>query len=121
QPLETGAITISRAGRQLELPAAFQLVCAMNPCPCGYRGHPTIPCRCPGGEVFRYRRRISGPLLDRIELRLELPPPEVRELGIRPSGEERGAELVVRVKAARERMRTRQGERTNARLEADAL
>jgi magnesium chelatase family protein len=121
QPLESGAITLSRAGRRLDLPARFQLVCAMNPCPCGYRGHPAIPCRCPAGEIFRYRRRISGPLLDRIDLRLELPAPEVRELGERPAPGERGAELVSLVAAARERMRARQGPTANAQLDADAL
>jgi hypothetical protein len=121
QPIESGTITISRAGRRLDLPARFQLVCAMNPCPCGYRGHATIPCRCPPGEVFRYRRRISGPLLDRIELRLELAAPEVRALGERPGNEERGSELLVRVRAARERASARQGPRTNGELDADAL
>ena len=121
QPLESGAITISRAGRRLELPARFQLVCAMNPCPCGYRGHPTIPCRCPPGEVFRYRKRISGPLLDRIELRLELPAPAVRELGSAPAAGERGAELLSGARAARARSSARQGARSNAELDADAL
>jgi magnesium chelatase family protein len=121
QPLESGAITISRAGRRLDLPARFQLVCAMNPCPCGYRGHPAIPCRCPPGEVFRYRRRISGPLLDRIELRLELPAPEVRELGELPRSGERGSQLLCRVRAARARSLARQAGRANAELDADAL
>ena len=72
QPLETGQVLISRAGRQTELPARFHLVAAMNPCPCGQRGSPRRPCRCSPGEVWRYRRRISGPLLDRVELRVEL-------------------------------------------------
>jgi len=121
QPLESGTITISRAGRRLDLPARFQLVCAMNPCPCGYRGHSSIPCRCPPGEVFRYRRRISGPLLDRIELRLELAAPEVRALGERPEGGVRGSELLEGVRVARERSRARQGSRTNAELDSDAL
>src|SRR5262245_17037346 len=121
QPLESGAITISRAGRRLELPARFQLVCAMNPCPCGYRGHPAIPCRCPPGEVFRYRKRISGPLLDRIELRLELPAPAVRELVSAPAAGEGGAELIEGVRAARTRSQARQGARANAELDAEAL
>ena len=121
QPLESGAITIARAGRRLELPARFQLVCAMNPCPCGYRGHPTIPCRCPPGEVFRYRKRISGPLLDRIDLRLELPTPALRELASAPPVGERGAELLARARAARARSSARQGARPNAELDADAL
>jgi len=121
QPLESGRIVISRAGRRLELPAAFQLVCAMNPCPCGYRGHGLIPCRCPPGEVFRYRRRISGPLLDRVDLRLELPAPPVQELARAVAGGERGVELLARVQRARGRARARQGELVNARLDATEL
>jgi magnesium chelatase family protein len=121
QPLESGAITLSRAGRRLELPARFQLACAMNPCPCGYRGHPAVPCRCPPGEVFRYRRRISGPLLDRIELRLEMAASEPGALAARPAAAERGAELIARVRGARERAAERQGVRANAVLDAEDL
>jgi len=79
-PLEEGHILISRAGRHVTLPADFQLVCAMNPCPCGYLGHPRRSCRCSPGAIQRYRGRISGPLLDRIDLRLELTPPKAEEL-----------------------------------------
>jgi len=93
----------------------------MNPCPCGYRGHPVLTCRCPPGEVHRYRRRISGPLLDRLDLRLELPAPAVDELGRAPVGEERGEELIARVAAARERSHARQGARANAELDAEEL
>jgi magnesium chelatase family protein len=137
QPIETGTILISRAGRQLELPARFQLVAAMNPCPCGYHGHPRIPCRCPTSHVQRYRQRISGPLLDRIDLRVELvaptldelSPPEAcggargatSELAPAASNEPRGAELAARVLRARSRMRERQGALRNADLQADAL
>jgi magnesium chelatase family protein len=121
QPLESGTITLSRAGKRLDLPARFQLVCAMNPCPCGYRGHPVLACRCPPGEVHRYRRRISGPLLDRVDLRLELPAPAVGELGKAPEGAERGVELVARVALARERAYARQGPRANAVLDAEEL
>jgi len=121
QPLESGAITLSRAGKRLDLPARFQLVCAMNPCPCGYRGHPVLTCRCPPGDVQRYRRRISGPLLDRIDLRLELPAPTVEELARVPAGEACGTELVTRVRAARARALERQDGRANAALDADAL
>ncbi len=121
QPLETGRVLISRAGKRLELPARFQLVCAMNPCPCGYRGHPALPCRCSPAEVWRYRRRISGPLLDRIELRLELPPPEVRVLCEGPAPDERGSELAARVRAALERRHARQGEVQNSQLDAELL
>jgi magnesium chelatase family protein len=80
QPLESGSVLISRAARQIEMPARFQLIAAMNPCPCGYLGHPRIPCPCPPAFVQRYRRRISGPLLDRIDMCVEVTPPSVDEL-----------------------------------------
>jgi len=73
EPLETGAITIARAAARLELPARFQLIAAMNPCPCGYFGDGARECRCGAVRVARYRQRISGPLLDRIDLRIEMP------------------------------------------------
>ncbi|MCE9593384.1 MAG: ATP-binding protein, partial [Planctomycetes bacterium] len=124
QPLEAGAVTISRAGRQLELPARFQLVAAMNPCPCGYQGHPRVPCRCPPSHVQRYRSRISGPLLDRIDLRVELIAPTLDELAppARASPlEPRGVELHGKVLAARARMGERQGATRNADLGPDEL
>jgi magnesium chelatase family protein len=74
EPLESGTITISRAARQAEFPARFQLIAAMNPCPCGYLGHPNGRCRCTAEQVARYRARISGPLLDRIDMHVEVPP-----------------------------------------------
>src|SRR5690606_3794706 len=73
EPLESGHITISRAARQAEYPARFQLVAAMNPCPCGWAGDPGGHCNCSAEQVARYRARISGPLLDRIDLQLEVP------------------------------------------------
>jgi magnesium chelatase family protein len=73
EPLESGAITIARAAARLELPAQFQLIAAMNPCPCGYLGDPAQPCRCTPARIERYRQRISGPLLDRIDIRIEVP------------------------------------------------
>lgn len=73
EPLETGAVTIARAAARLELPAQFQLIAAMNPCPCGYLGDPAQPCRCTPARIERYRQRISGPLLDRIDIRIEVP------------------------------------------------
>ncbi len=125
QPLEAGSVCISRAGRQLELPARFQLIAAMNPCPCGYRGHPRVPCRCPPFHVERYRRRISGPLLDRIDLRVELACPALEELAPRgeprPSGRSSGRELRRRVQAAQERMTARQGPLLNAGLGGEEL
>ena len=73
EPLETGSISIARAAGRLELPAQFQLLAAMNPCPCGYFGDPRDICRCGRGRIERYRMRISGPLMDRIDLRIEVP------------------------------------------------
>lgn len=73
EPLETGTVTIARASARLELPAQFQLIAAMNPCPCGYRGDPVQPCRCQPSRVERYLQRISGPLLDRIDMRIAVP------------------------------------------------
>jgi magnesium chelatase family protein len=72
EPLETGAITIARAASRLEMPARFQFIAAMNPCPCGYFGDPVQPCRCTPARIEQYRARISGPLLDRIDIRLEV-------------------------------------------------
>src|SRR5476649_1735901 len=72
EPLEPGRITISRAARQADFPARFQLIAAMNPCPCGYLGHPTRACRCTYDAIKRYRDRISGPLLDRIDIQIEV-------------------------------------------------
>lgn len=73
EPLESGEITISRAARQVHYPAKFQLIAAMNPCPCGYLGDGTKPCQCTGDQIKRYRSKISGPLLDRIDLHVEVP------------------------------------------------
>lgn len=81
EPLESGVVTVSRAARSSEFPARFQLVAAMNPCPCGWAGDPSGRCRCGGEAIRRYRARISGPLLDRIDLHIEvprLPPAELR-------------------------------------------
>ena len=85
QPLESGTVLLARAGARVELPARAQLVAAMNPCPCGFRGHPERPCRCAPGEVRRYWRRLSGPFLDRIGIRVELHSPRAATLA-RASG-----------------------------------
>jgi magnesium chelatase family protein len=127
QPLESGTVLISRVARQLELPARFQLIAAMNPCPCGYLGHARTPCRCPPTSVQRYRRRISGPLLDRIELIVEVQPAGVEELmgGTMTAGGAEGelseAQLIQRVQNARELARSRGQVTPNARLDADGL
>ncbi|MEK7624175.1 MAG: YifB family Mg chelatase-like AAA ATPase [Patescibacteria group bacterium] len=80
QPLENGIINISRAKKNLTFPANFTLVAAMNPCPCGYFGDPQKECRCGAYEVFRYQKKISGPLLDRIDIQIEVPRVEISEL-----------------------------------------
>jgi magnesium chelatase family protein len=108
EPLESGRVSVSRAARQAEFPAEFQLVAAMNPCPCGYLGHPSGRCRCTPGEVARYRGRISGPLLDRIDLQIEVP--AVRQGEFAGTAEsEPSAPIRDRVAAARARQLERQG------------
>lgn len=88
QPLEDGAVHLARAAHHRSLPACFQLVAAMNPCPCGYAGHPRIPCHCPPSSVRRYLGRISGPLLDRIDIRISLQPAPAAVLIGGESGED---------------------------------
>jgi magnesium chelatase family protein len=78
QPLEEGRLVVSRARATFEFPSRFQFVAAMNPCPCGYRGDPVLPCRCTPQAIARYQGRISGPLLDRIDLVVDVPRPEIR-------------------------------------------
>ncbi|MDX1455700.1 MAG: YifB family Mg chelatase-like AAA ATPase [Gammaproteobacteria bacterium] len=116
EPLESGRIVISRAARQAEFPARFQLVAAMNPCPCGYHGDPQGECRCTIDQVRRYCDRVSGPLLDRIDLQVLVPRLKPRELSQQAKGE-RSAEVRARVEAARERQLARHG-KTNAELSA---
>ncbi|HTT38406.1 MAG TPA: YifB family Mg chelatase-like AAA ATPase [Burkholderiales bacterium] len=108
EPLESGHITVSRAARQADFPARFQLVAAMNPCPCGYLGHYSGKCHCTPDQVARYRRRISGPLLDRIDIHIEVPAVSPAELAGRPAGESSEA-IRARVSKARESQLTRQG------------
>jgi len=120
EPLESGRITISRAGRSAEFPARFQLVAAMNPCPCGYAGDPSARCRCTPDMVARYWGRLSGPLLDRIDLHLamaRLPPAQLRADA--PPGEA-SARVRERVDAARQRQHAR-GTGLNAHLPPAAL
>jgi len=107
EPLESGRILISRAARQAEFPAQFQLIAAMNPCPCGYLGHPQRACRCTGDQISRYRGRISGPLLDRIDLVIEVPAIAQTALLGKPDGEA-SALVRARVIAARARQQQRQ-------------
>jgi magnesium chelatase family protein len=114
EPLESGRVSVSRAARQAEFPAEFQLVAAMNPCPCGYLGHPNGRCRCTPDQVARYRRKISGPLLDRIDLQIDVPDVPSEDLTRASCGEGSGA-IRARVQKARQQMTARQG-RENARL-----
>ncbi len=110
EPLETGHITISRAVRRVDYPARFQLIAAMNPCPCGYLGDASGRCRCTSDQVQRYRGRISGPLLDRIDMHIEVQrvAKELLRDGT-PGGEETSEQVRTRVMAARQRAMQRGG------------
>lgn len=101
EPMESGLITISRAGRQADFPARFQLVAAMNPCPCGYLGDPTGDCRCSAERVQNYRGKISGPLLDRIDIHMHVQRPPMESLRPNAPAEEASAEVIRRVINAR--------------------
>jgi len=114
EPLESGRITISRAARRADFPAQFQLIAAMNPCPCGYLGHFNGQCRCTPDQIARYRGKISGPLLDRIDIQLPVPALPQQDLLNRAAGEA-SATIQARVEAARQRQLARQG-KANAQL-----
>ncbi len=101
QPLEDGYVCISRAAGSSRFPACFQLLAAMNPCPCGYLGHPLRACRCSEMQIKRYQSRISGPLMDRIDLQVQVPPVEQEELSRMKPGEP-SQEIGARVLAARQ-------------------
>ncbi len=119
EPLETGFVSIARAARQARFPARFQLVAAMNPCRCGYLGHASLRCRCTPEQIDRYRAKLSGPLLDRIDLRIEVPALAHDEILAASAGESSAA-VRVRVSDARRRQIERQG-CTNSRLAPAAL
>jgi magnesium chelatase family protein len=108
EPLESGRITISRAARRADFKAQFQLVAAMNPCPCGYLGHYNGKCRCTPDQVSRYRGKISGPLLDRIDIQIEVPAVPQDDL-LKQSDGESSEQIRERVEAARQRQLARQG------------
>ena len=111
QPLEDGKVTVSRATGTVTYPSRFMLVCAMNPCKCGWYGHPSGRCHCTEAEIHRYQNRISGPLLDRIDIMVEVPSLEYDELrSTRPA--ESSGEIKKRVNAAREIQRERFGDRS---------
>jgi len=122
EPLESGRITISRAARQADFPARFQLIAAMNPCPCGYLGHAARHCRCTPDQIARYQDRISGPLLDRIDMQIQVGALAHAELQKEADGEP-SAVIAARVATAHQRQVQRQG-KTNHLLsttELDAL
>ena len=119
EPLESGTITISRAARRSEFPARFQLIGAMNPCPCGYLGSQQKSCRCTPDQVARYQSRLSGPLLDRIDLHVEVPALAAADL-LQAQPGEASAAIRQRCGAARERAITRQG-KLNQALQAKEI
>ena len=122
EPMESGHITISRAARRADFPAQFQLIAAMNPCPCGYLGHYNGKCRCTPDQVARYRSKISGPLLDRIDIQIEVPALPQDDLLNKADGEA-SSDIQARVEIARQRQLGRQ-DKANAQLsvtEIDAL
>jgi len=118
EPLETGTITIARTGARLELPARFQLIAAMNPCPCGYLGDAVQACACSPARIERYRARISGPLLDRIDMRIHVPRVSAQELTVRV--DENASDPIAEVEVARSRRLQRSGA-ISAHLSADEL
>ena len=115
EPLEAGVVRIARAAASADYPAEFQLIAAMNPCPCGHLGDPAGICRCKPVQTQRYRARISGPLLDRLDLHIQVPPLEAGDFAEDLPRAEPTAVLASRVAAARSRQCSRQG-RCNARL-----
>ena len=113
EPLESGHITISRAARQADFPARFQLIAAMNPCPCGYLGHASGKCRCSPDQVNRYQERISGPLLDRIDMQIQVGALAHEDLLKQADGEPSSA-ITSRVELAFAIQLQRQGKGNNA-------
>lgn len=113
EPLESGHITISRAARQADFPARFQLIAAMNPCPCGYLGHTTNRCRCSPDVVARYQDKISGPLLDRIDMQIQVSALPHDELLAQADGE-RSIDISTRVELAYAQQLRRQGKGNHA-------
>jgi magnesium chelatase family protein len=119
QPLEDGKVTITRASFTITYPAKFMLVCAMNPCRCGYYGHPTKPCQCTFQEIKKYRSKLSGPIIDRIDIHLEVPPVEFKDLMKEPIKSSLNSKTIQeRVIKARKIQERRYGSplKVNARL-----
>ena len=124
QPLEDGHVGVSRAAAAYDYPSKFMLVAAMNPCPCGFYGDPNHPCRCSQRMIMKYQSRVSGPLLDRIDIQIEVPPVPVKELPLMAPGEA-SAEIRKRILKARaiqaERYRDMPGVHTNAEVRSRDL
>lgn len=116
EPMESGKVTVSRASRKADFPATFQLIAAMNPCPCGYLSHPKKECRCTPNQVNRYRAKISGPLLDRIDMHIEVNPLSQEEISARAAGDT-SQTVRERVEQARNFQHARQNA-LNSRLSA---
>lgn len=119
QPMEERVITISRTKQTADYPASFMLVAAMNPCPCGYYNHPTIPCTCAPGAVNRYMGKVSGPLLDRIDIQIEVTPVPFKELSDKRIGEKSATirERVIRArKIQQERFKDYENIHCNAQM-----
>ncbi|WP_211471248.1 YifB family Mg chelatase-like AAA ATPase [Collimonas humicola] len=119
EPLECGRITISRAARQADFPAQFQLIAAMNPCPCGYLGHPVKQCRCTPDNILRYQNKISGPLLDRIDMQIQVPALPQDQL-LKAADGESSAAIAARVERVRELQVARQ-DKQNSGLSAKEI
>ena len=116
QPIEDGQVSISRVAGTLTYPCSVMLVCAMNPCPCGYFGHPTKKCTCPNGAAARYLAKVSGPLLDRLDIHIEVPQVSFDELSDKEKGEP-SAMIKARVNTARN-IQTRRFEGTSVKSNA---
>ena len=125
QPLEDRKVTITRANGRVTFPCSFMLVGAMNPCRCGYFGHPTHPCTCRPDDVKRYISRISGPMLDRMDIQIELPSLSYDEISAPDPKADTSAAIRERVSAARQFARERMGEDSpifcNAQLDARGI
>lgn len=119
QPIEDGSLVVTRASASIRYPARVMLVAAMNPCPCGYYGDRTHECLCTPHQVRRYRGRLSGPLMDRLDLHVDVPPVSVQALGESHNSAESSGAIRARVIEARDRQRRRYattGSFTNAQL-----
>lgn len=125
QPIEERKVCIARAGRTIEFPASFMLIAAMNPCPCGYYNHPTLHCQCAPGMVRRYWQRLSGPLIDRIDLQIEILPVTPQQMEATSAATESSLAIRQRVEEARQRQARRLGDLPglycNAQLEGAPL